>query len=275
LRYQYLPRLGLATEARRKVGDRAYRAIIPTSLVDDDAKVRDLMKRSLTRDGFHVELAHDGYSGVERARRLRPNIITLDVIMPGMDGWAVLNLLKADVELSPIPVVMVTIVNEQNMGFSLGAVEYVTKPIDWQRLRKLLHSYADGHLDQPVLIVEDNPQTRELLRRNLANQGWKTVEAENGRIALEKLQTISPALILLDLMMPEIDGFEFLEVLRQDVRWQALPVIVVTAREINDEDRNRLIGQVSQIIQKGRYNADDLIRQIRELIRVESVGAGS
>jgi CheY-like chemotaxis protein/anti-sigma regulatory factor (Ser/Thr protein kinase) len=235
-------------------------------VIDDDADVRDLMKRSLTREGFHVELAPDGYTGLERARKLKPTVITLDVMMPGMDGWAVLNQLKADAELSHIPVVMVTIVNEQNLGFSLGAVEYVTKPIDWQRLHKLLHRYGDGHLDQPVLIVEDNLQTRELLRRNLANKGWKTVEAENGRIALQKLETVSPALILLDLMMPEMDGFEFLDVLREDKRWHALPVIVITAREINEEDRKRLTGQVSQILQKGRYAPDDLIKQIRALI---------
>jgi len=235
-------------------------------VIDDDADVRDLMERSLTREGFHVELAPDGYTGLERARKLKPAVITLDVMMPGMDGWAVLNQLKADAELSHIPVVMVTIVNEQNLGFSLGAVEYVTKPIDWQRLHKLLHRYGDGHLDQPVLIVEDNLQTRELLRRNLADKGWKTVEAENGRIALEKLKTISPALILLDLLMPEMDGFEFLDVLREDKRWHALPVIVITAREINEEDRGRLTGQVSQILQKGRYAPDDLIKQIRALI---------
>jgi CheY-like chemotaxis protein/anti-sigma regulatory factor (Ser/Thr protein kinase) len=235
-------------------------------VIDDDADVRDLMKRSLTGEGFHVELAPDGYTGLERARKLKPTVITLDVMMPGMDGWAVLNQLKADVELSHIPVVMVTIVNEQNLGFSLGAVEYVTKPIDWQRLHKLLHRYGDGHLDQPVLIVEDNLQTRELLRRNLADKGWKTVEAENGRIALEKLKTISPALILLDLMMPEMDGFEFLDVLREDKRWHALPVIVITAREINEEDRMRLTRQVSQILQKGHYAPDDLIKQIRALI---------
>ena len=239
-------------------------------VIDDDANVLDLMKRSLTREGFHVVLAPDGRTGLEYARKFNPSIITLDVMMPGMDGWAVLNQLKADAELSHIPVIMVTIVDAQNMGFSLGAVEYLTKPIDWQRLLKLLHRYGDGHLDQPVLIVEDNPQTRELLRRNLTNHGWKTVEAENGRIALEMLETISPALILLDLIMPEMDGFEFLNVLRRDKRWQGLPVIVVTAREINEEDRKRLIGQVSQIVQKGYYDPDKLIEQIRELIRIQA-----
>lgn len=244
-------------------------------VIDDDATVQDLMKRTLIREGFNVELASDGYVGLERARKLKPTVITLDVMMPGMDGWAVLKRLKADAELSHIPVVMVTIVNEKNLGFSLGAVEYVTKPIDWQRLFKLLHHYGDGRLDRPVLIVEDNQQTRELIRRNLTKQGWKTVEAENGRIALETLETISPAIILLDLMMPEMDGFEFLEVLRQDKRWHALPVIVITAREINDEDRTRLIGQVSQILQKGRYNPDDLIKQIRAIIRAQSSNVAS
>jgi PAS domain S-box-containing protein len=235
-------------------------------VIDDDANVRDLMKRSLTLEGFHVELASDGYAGLELARKAKPAVITLDVMMPGMDGWLVLNELKGDDELSHIPVVMVTIVDEKNLGFSLGAVEYVTKPIDWQRLLKLLHRYCDGHLDQSLMIVEDNRDTRELLRRNLANQGWKVAEAENGRIALEKLETITPAVILLDLMMPEMDGFEFLNVLRRDPRWHNLPVIVITAREINAEDRKRLSGQVSQILQKGHYNPDNLIRQIRALI---------
>ena len=241
-------------------------------VIDDDANVRDLMKRSLSREGFHVELAVDGYSGLERARQLKPAVITLDVMMPGMDGWAVLNQLKADAALASIPVIMVSVVDEQNLGFSLGAVEYVSKPIDWQRLFNLLHSYCDGHTDQPVLIVEDHAETRELLRRNLANQGWQTLEADNGRVALDCLLTVVPAVILLDLMMPEMDGFEFLTLLRQDPRWQALPVIVVTAREIDEQDNKRLIGQVSHIFRKGQFTPDALIAQIRELMRVQPVG---
>ena len=244
-------------------------------VIDDDALVRDLMQRSLTRAGFHVELAGDGPTGLERARRLRPNVITLDVMMPGMDGWAVLNALKADAELASIPVFMVTIVDEQHLGFALGAVEYVTKPIDWQHLDKLLHRYCEGDFDRPVLIVEDNPQTRELLQRNLAKAGWRTVEAENGRVALEKLATHSPAVILLDLIMPEMDGFEFLDALRQDKRWHALPVIVVTAREINEEDRQRLNGQVTNILRKGTYKSDDLIEQIRALMHTQAENAGA
>ena len=244
-------------------------------VIDDDATVRDLMKRSLTRAGFHVELAADGPTGLEQARRLRPSVITLDVMMPGMDGWAVLNELKADAALASIPVFMVTIVDEKRLGFALGAVEYVTKPVDWQHLDKLLHRYCDAGLDRPVMIVEDNPQTRELLQRNLAKAGWRTVEAENGRVALEKLASHSPAVVLLDLMMPEMDGFEFLAVLRQDERWHALPVIVVTAREINDQDRQRLNGQVTNILRKGTYRSDDLIEQIRALMRIEADNAAA
>ena len=261
-----------STGAPLEAGDEpvAGRTIL---VIDDDAVVRDLMRRSLTRAGFHVELAGDGPTGLERARRLRPNVITLDVMMPGMDGWAVLNELKADSELAAIPVFMVTIVDEQHLGFALGAVEYVTKPIDWQHLDKLLRRYCEGALDRPVLIVEDNPQTRELLQRNVAKAGWRTVEAENGRIALEKMAADAPAVILLDLIMPEMDGFEFLEVLRQDKRWHALPVIVITAREINDQDRQRLNGQVTNILRKGNYKSDDLIEQIRALLDLQNKGA--
>lgn len=238
--------------------------------VEDEPDIRFVAKMTLEAvGGFTVIACACGQEALMAAYDAKADLLLLDVMMPGMDGWAVLNQLKADAELSHIPVIMVTIVDAQNMGFSLGAVEYLTKPIDWQRLLKLLHRYGDGHLDQPVLIVEDNPQTRELLRRNLTNQGWKTVEAENGRIALEMLETISPALILLDLIMPEMDGFEFLNVLRRDKRWHRIPVIVVTAREIDEEDRKRLVGQVSQIVQKGYYDPDKLIEQIRELIRIQ------
>ena len=242
-------------------------------VVDDDAVVRDLMQRSLTRAGFHVELAADGPAGLELARRLRPNVITLDVMMPGMDGWAVLNELKADTDLAAIPVFMVTIVDEHNLGFALGAVEYLTKPIDWQHLDKLLRRYCDGDSERPVLIVEDNPRTRALLQRNLAKSGWRTLEAENGRVALEKLRTHSPAVIILDLIMPEMDGFEFLDVLRQDSRWHALPVIVVTAHEISDADRLRLNGQVTKILRKGTFKPDDLIEQIKAVTRSQPENA--
>jgi CheY-like chemotaxis protein len=200
------------------------------------------------------------------ARKLKPAVITLDVMMPGMDGWAVLSALKADAELAGIPVIMMTIVDDKNMGFALGAADYLTKPIDWNRLSSLLKKYRNATLSQRVLVVEDDPQTREMLRRLLEKEGWKVLEAENGRVALERMATETPALILLDLMMPEMDGFEFMEELRKRADWRELPVIVITAKDVTEEDRRRLNGHVIQILQKGAYRTEQLLSEVRNLI---------
>ena len=156
-------------------------------------------------------MANDGPSGIEMARKLKPRVITLDVMMPGMDGWAVLMALKADPATADIPVIMLTIVDEKQIGFALGAADYFTKPIDWSRMTASLQKYRIPANQQTVLIVEDDAPTREMLRRTLVKDHWEVLEAENGRVALEKLNGKVPALILLDLMMPEMDGFEFME----------------------------------------------------------------
>src|SRR6185436_2710864 len=150
--------------------------------------------------------------GLEMAKRLKPAVITLDVMMPSMDGWAVLNALKADPATASIPVVMLTIVDDRNMGFALGAADYFTKPIDWQRLSTVLQKYRSPASSQSVLIVEDDERTREMLRRTLQKEGWQIDEAANGRLGLEQLgRNGTPGLILLDLMMPEMDGFTFMQ----------------------------------------------------------------
>src|SRR6266849_5298911 len=174
-------------------------------VIDDEAAVRDLMQRFLTKAGFRVITASGGEEGVRRARELKPDAITLDVMMPGMDGWAVLSALKADPELADIPVIMLTIVDDKNLGYALGASDYLTKPIDRERLVTVLEKYRR---DAPVLVVDDDATLRELLRRILEGAGYTVVEAENGRVALERLRTLAPGVILLDLMMPEMDGFE-------------------------------------------------------------------
>src|SRR6185369_8993145 len=119
----------------------------------DDATVRDLMDRSLAKDGYRVEVAADGRTGLEMAKRLKPAVITLDVMMPSMDGWAVLTALKADPITADIPVVMLTIVDDKNMGFALGAADYFTKPIDWERLAVVLRKYHKPTVNETVLVV--------------------------------------------------------------------------------------------------------------------------
>jgi CheY-like chemotaxis protein len=231
-------------------------------VIDDEANARDLVARGLTREGFRVELASDGKSGLELARQLKPDVITLDVMMPGMDGWAVLRALKSDPETASIPVIMLTIVDDEQIGFALGAADYFTKPIDWSRLTASLQKYRKSPDSQAVLIVEDEAQTREMLRRALVKGEWQVLEAENGRVALEKLNGVVPSVILLDLMMPEMDGFEFMHELRKRPSFRLVPVVVITAKELTEEDRERLNGGVARILQKSALRMEDLVTEV-------------
>jgi CheY-like chemotaxis protein len=193
-------------------------------------------------------------------------------MMPGMDGWSVLAQLKSDADLANIPVVVLTIVDNRNLGFTLGASDYLTKPIDRERLINVLGRYRWDGAERTALIVEDDPEARNVLRRFLENDGWKTQQAENGLVALERLKTQRSSVILLDLMMPEMDGFEFLATLKHDPALRALPVIVVTAKDLSDDDRKRLNGQVTRVLQKGAYSREDLLAEVAQVVR-SAIGA--
>ncbi|MCH8989916.1 MAG: GAF domain-containing protein [Chloroflexi bacterium] len=235
-------------------------------VIDDDASVHDLMQRSLAGQGFTLVRAMGGEEGLRLAKELSPVVITLDVMMPGMDGWAVLSALKADPDLADIPVIMVTIIDQKNLGYALGAAEYLTKPIDRARLLSVLNKYKQEITHGPVLVVDDDPSVREMVRRMLEKEGWDVAEAENGRVALDLLDDTAPSLILLDLMMPEMDGFEFIEELRRIDRWKRVPVVVVTAKDITNEDRQRLNGYVEKVVQKGSYSTESLMTELRGLV---------
>ncbi|HEY9815424.1 MAG TPA: PAS domain-containing protein [Candidatus Obscuribacterales bacterium] len=243
----------------------------PTVLViDDDVTVHDLMQRSLSQSGFRVEVTTDGTEGIRLARALHPHVIILDVLMPHMNGWDVLAILKADPILMDVPVILMTILDEQNRGFTLGASDYLTKPIDYKRLDLLLQKYRpdDTLGDRPhrVLVVEDDPATRQMFQRILQKEGWQVTTAENGRLGLEAIQAQQPDLILLDLMMPEMDGFEFMDQLRQQDRGRSLPVVVVTAMDLSLDERDRLTGRVENILQKGAYSRDQLLKEVQRLV---------
>jgi GAF domain-containing protein/CheY-like chemotaxis protein/anti-sigma regulatory factor (Ser/Thr protein kinase) len=240
----------------------------PTVLViDDDPAVRDLMQRFLSKEGLRMVAAADGKEGLRLAKEVRPDAITLDVLMPGMDGWAVLAALKADRVLADIPVIMITIADEKHVGYALGVADYLTKPIDWKRLTATLQKYQRADSSHRVLIVEDDARTRTMLRKRLEKQGWPVVEAENGRVALQGLAKSEPGVILLDLMMPEMDGFQFLDHVRADKRWRSIPIIVITAKDLTQEDRRRLNGYVEGILQKGAYKPEELLAEVCSLVR--------
>src|SRR4029077_11317193 len=232
----------------------------PTVLViDDDPTVHDLVQRFLNKEGLKMIGARSGEEGIRLAKELHPAVITLDVLMPSMDGWAVLTELKSDPALSEIPVIMLTIMDEKQMGYALGAADYLTKPIDWERFAAVLQRYECARPPCPVLVVEDDPVMREMLQRRLEREGWTVIEAENGRVALKRMTERQPDLILLDLMMPEMDGFQFLDEVRKREDWHSIPVIVITAKELSAEDRQRLNGSVEKILQKGAYSREELI----------------
>ena len=235
-------------------------------VIDDDPFVRDLMKRFLGKDGFRVESAASGEEGLQIVRPLHPDAIILDVMMPGLDGWSVLSALKSDPEVADIPVIMVTIVDDKNRGYALGASDYVTKPVDRERLVATLRKYRCEQPPCPILVVEDDASTREMMRRMLAREGWAVSEAENGRSALDRVADERPEMILLDLMMPEMDGFEFITEMRKRDEWRGIPVIVVTARDLTVEDRLRLNGYVESILEKGAYTRDELLAEVRDLV---------
>ncbi|MDQ6737732.1 MAG: response regulator [Gemmatimonadota bacterium] len=179
-----------------------------------------------------------------------------------MDGWAVLSEMKSDPELRDIPVIMLTIVDDKRQGFALGASEYLTKPIDREQLRRVLMKYRNDQSSGAVLVVEDDPATSELTRRTLEGEGWRVTVATNGREAIEAMDREEPALILLDLMMPEMDGFEFLAEIRSPARASKVPVVVVTAKELTQAERTQLNGHVTTVLQKGAHSRDELLSEV-------------
>jgi hypothetical protein len=241
-------------------------------VIDDDGAARQLLRRIFTKEGFRVEEAATGAAGLAAARRLHPDAITLDVLMPEMDGWAVLTALKADPALADIPVIMLTVADQKQLGLALGAAEFLTKPVDRARLTSVLRRYATGPTPPHVLIVEDDAATRSLLQRTLAKAGWTVRTAENGKVALARLAEARPTLILLDLMMPEMDGFAFLEALRP--LDPTVPVVVLTAKDLTDDDRRRLNGGVARIVQKGATPPPDLLAHIRHHLHPRPQAAG-
>ncbi|MGK0482544.1 MAG: PAS domain S-box-containing protein, partial [Planctomycetota bacterium] len=245
-------------------------------VVDDEADARELLRRTLEADGYRVATARSGAEALESARRLRPALITLDVMMPGMDGWAVLRYLKSDPDLSSIPVVMLSIVADRELSLSLGAVESMPKPFDRAQLRHLAHRLVERPGDgSKALVVEDDEPTRELLCRNLRSEGWTVESAENGAIALERIEAELPDLIVLDLMMPVMDGFEFLAKLRLRDDAANVPVLVVTAKDLTPEDRERLKTGAQRVLQKTGFNRTQLLAQVRALTGQGSRGPQS
>ena len=234
-------------------------------VIDDDPAQRDLMTRFLEREGFAAVTAADGHAGLELARTVRPKAILLDVTMPGLDGWSVLGALKADPSVSSIPVVMVTFVDERGQASALGAADYVMKPVRWETFRQVIQRFriADG----AVLVVDDDADMRAHARSVLERDGWTVVEAADGAQALERVAEALPRVVMLDLEMPVMDGFGFLQSFRALPGCAEIPVVVLTSKDLTRDDRRRLQG-TSQVLSKGVTSLGTLSRELKLATRV-------
>ena len=260
--------LGAAPKAETQAAVEAAPATGRTVLViDDDRNTRDLLIRILTREGYRTITAWNGTEGLRLAREFHPDLITLDVMMPGMDGWTVLGELKKDESVRSIPVIMVTIDDDRGRAVALGAAEYLTKPVDRDALAEVLARYQGDSSGGELLVIDDEPNVRTLVSRIAERAGWTCREAENGVAGLDAVAAARPTLIVLDLMMPQMDGFTFAELRRAGDA--AIPVLILTAMN-SPEDLGRLQGNVSQIIQKGAQSPQQLEAAIRSLLQLHT-----
>jgi CheY-like chemotaxis protein len=229
-------------------------------VIDDDATARQLLTRILEEQGYELITAESGEQGIALAKSEKPALITCDILMPNVDGWEVLQCLKDDPDTASIPVVMVSMVDDGKKGAALGAVEHLRKPVDRERLREIVARYVKTA--GKVLVVEDDPATQKIISRALGSMGVEALVANNGQEALALLESQWPELVLLDLMMPVMDGFEFLEHFRKLSGADSVPVIVVTAKDLSPKERDALTSRVTSIVEKGENYIDDLIRNI-------------
>ncbi len=243
-------------------------------VIDDDPTIRDLMTRHLEKNNFSVLQALDGAQGIKMAREYKPDAITLDILMPEMDGWSVLRTLKADKQVSDIPVVMASIIDEKKKGFSLGAADYLSKPVERDRLIGSISKLLGGKVGKVILIVEDNDDLRFTVKEALTSAEYIVLEASNGKEALDILNDKSkknPDLILLDLMMPKMNGFEFLEAYRKEFEKQA-PVVVITGADLDEDDKKFLSSETSRVLEKSSMSdtgiADHLVKTIESVAGV-------
>jgi PAS domain S-box-containing protein len=234
-------------------------------IIDDDPNVREVLTRTLLKEGYAVRTASAGDEGLALARKIMPNVIILDVMMPQKDGWSLLREMKDDPELKSIPVVMHTIIDNRNLGFAIGAQDYLIKPVNPDLLVQTLKRYTQTSQTLNILVIDDDPNQRDMLSRIFVKEGWNVRTAEGGRSALSLLEQSLPDVMILDLMMPAMDGFEFLKLVKENEQWSSIPVLILSSMELTNEDYDRLTGSVAGILQKKELDPQQLLVVIQRL----------
>jgi CheY-like chemotaxis protein len=236
-------------------------------IIDDDQAAHTALAQLLTQEGYMVAGIVSSREGRARAKEFRPDIIILDTLVPEIDGWNLLAQFKADADLAAIPVILLTLVNDpKTAGVALGAADYLVKPVDGTKLLPILDKLCTARKETSILVVEDDQPTRVMVARLIEREGWLAVQAENGRRALELLRTFTPSVVLLDLLMPEVDGFAVLREMRANPAWREIPVVVLTSLDLTGEVRRLLYQQAERVLQKGLYTKDELLSEVRDSV---------
>jgi len=234
-------------------------------IVDDEPSARELLVNYLQPEGYETLVADSRAQAVEIARRWRPDAITLNMLTPGKAGWKTLQELKSDPQTAAIPVVLVSVIDRRRMGFALGAAEYLLKPVPKDALMRALRKHVRPSSEaQPcVLVVDDDPDDLQMMSEVLDSAGFRTVTALGGRRALELMADFQPGAILLDLLMPDVDGFEVIRRVREDESLRDTPILVLTAKELTDVDLHTLRRETASFFDKGTSWKQELLEQLR------------
>jgi CheY-like chemotaxis protein len=239
-------------------------------LVEDNPEAAEILARHLDGGGFRIEIARTGIEAVTMARDLKPVAITLDILLPEIDGWEVLYRLKEDTSTRNIPVVVVSVIDNPSLGRALGAIDYFVKPVDGGALLSRLGEYTFTTKASPerirVLVVDDEPANLDLLATLLEPAGFTVIRATGGQEGINAAKSEIPNLVLLDLMMPGVTGFDVVEALRADETTRSIPIMVLTAKELTVADKRALNGHVAAIFQRGSVAGTELVDWIRGLV---------
>ncbi len=242
-------------------------------IIDDNVMSSALVQNTVEKSGYHTVIAHTGIEGLKLAQECSPQLIVLDALLSDIKGWQVLAELKSNPSTAHVPIFMMSIENTGDNGYSLGASGYLIKPIEANALQRMLKKFTP-HINNEqalVLLAEDDPNTRDMLERQLGKAGWRVAQANNGQAALEMLKLEVPDLVLTDLMMPEVDGFQLIDAMRQTPEWRNIPVIVLTAKDLTPNEQQHLQHRVSHVFEKGAYNREALLNELHHAINASLV----
>jgi signal transduction histidine kinase/DNA-binding response OmpR family regulator len=233
-------------------------------VVEDDRRSFDLLRVYLEAAGARVVSAADGEEGLDTVRRLSPAGVVLDILLPGIDGWDVLAQLKADPGTAAIPVIVVSMLDERGRGFALGATEYLVKPVGKEQLLAALYrAAAMPEQKHMVVAIDDDPLAIELVRASLEPEGWTVLGAATGQEGLALIRERKPSAVLLDLLMPGMDGFEVVEALRADPHTKSVPVVILTSKSMTPQDKERLQGRITYVARKTEFDLSGLAGLLR------------